>query len=548
MPHRPLVVSTLAVLSAVVAVSALPSGSAVATPRPVPSPSLTVGAAAPAGELTVVLELAPPTASLARLTRLASTRLQPTQAHARQLAAVSLRPAPSTRAAAQRFAARHGLRVVQGDPWSVTVSAEPARLAAAFGSTLTSSVVHGRRLRHAAVPPGVPAELHAAVSSVVGLDERPAMHPHSSLAGAMVGTQSGDSLRAAYQVPVSWRGDGVTIATLNLSGWDSADLFTYARGTGTPAPTLTQISVAPAQAGVADGSGGDFEVALDAEATLAAAPGAAQRAYFGVNTATGVTNTMNRLATDAEAGLFQVFSTSWGACERYATGQGAYSRAVARMVAAGVTVFAASGDAGAYDCADRYLTDSAHDNTTLAVDFPASDPNVVGTGGTALPPFAEKWWRSGPDRTDLAVVADYQGDGSGGGFSRTTPRPAYQSSLLLPGALRSVPDVASDSAPDTGLAMIYGGQGAVAGGTSLASPTWAGFTAAALSATSRPTVGFGNILPTLYANPSALRDITTSGRRPRHDRRVAGLGYDQVTGLGVPRWDVLGLLLASNLP
>ena len=539
MLHRPpATLALLAALGCLLAVSAAPVPAA-ATPV-APSPAAASAALAPASnELTAVLELAQSPASAARLTALAATRLHPPQARARQAAVASLRPAPSTRAAAEHFAANHGLRVVRADAWSVTVAAAPARLAAAFGSTLTMTVAHGHRYRHATTAPTVPATLRGAVVGVVGLDERPAMHRHTPLPGAPAGTQDGNSLRRAYGVPGSWRGAGVTVATFNLSGWDSSDLYAYARATGAtahlteiPAPAVTPADVRTPV------DGGDIEVALDAEALLATAPEAAQRAYFGDNSPGGVTALMDKVATDAEAHLFQVFSTSWGSCEKYTdrTGRAAYSRDVARMVAAGVTVFAASGDSGGYDCADR--NNPGHDNTTPAVDFPASDANVVGVGGTTLPASAERGWGTAPDPMD---VLSYQGDGSGGGFSAITLQPAFQQGLGLTGR-RSVPDVASEADPSTGLAMFYQGGVTVVGGTSLASPTWAGFTAAALSATSRPTVGFGNVLPALYAHPSAFRDITAGTNHVVN----AGRGYDQVTGLGVPRWSRVGPLLAGS--
>ena len=549
MLHRPLAtLALLAALGCLLAASAAPVPAAATPEAPTPAaaipavPSPAAGSAAPppaSNELTAVLELAQSPASAARLTALAATRLHPSQAHARQAAVASLRPAASTRAAAERFAARRGLRVVRADAWSVTVAAAPAWLAAAFGSTLATTVAHGHRYRHATSTPTVPAVLRGAVVGVVGLDERPAMHRHTPLPGAPAGTQDGDSLRRAYGVPDSWRGAGVTVATFNLSGWDSSDLDTYARATGSTAH-LTEIPIAPVTpADVRTPvDGGDIEVALDAEALLATAPEAAQRAYFGDNSPGGVTALMDQAATDAEAHLFQVFSTSWGSCEKYTdrTSRAAYSRDVARMVAAGVTVFAASGDSGGYDCADR--NNPGPDNTTPAVDFPASDANVVGVGGTTLPASNERGWGTAPDPMD---VSSYQGDGSGGGFSATSLQPAFQQGLGLTGR-RSVPDVASEADPSTGLAILYQGRVTVVGGTSLASPTWAGFTAVALSATSRPTVGFGNVLPALYAHPSAFRDITTGTNHVVN----AGRGYDQVTGLGVPRWSRIGPLLAGS--
>jgi subtilase family serine protease len=55
------------------------------------------------------------------------------------------------------------------------------------------------------------------------------------------------------------------------------------------------------------------------------------------------------------------------------------SASMAAAAPAGITVFVVSGDHGAYDCVDQDREDLA-----IAVDSPASDPNVVGVGGTYL--------------------------------------------------------------------------------------------------------------------------------------------------------------------
>ena len=102
MLHRPLAtLAPLAALGCLLAASAAPVPAA-ATPA---APSPAAASSAPASdELTAVLELAQSPSSAARLTALAATRLHPSQAHARQAAVASLRPVPSTRATAERFA------------------------------------------------------------------------------------------------------------------------------------------------------------------------------------------------------------------------------------------------------------------------------------------------------------------------------------------------------------------------------------------------------------------------------------------------------------
>ena len=88
-----------------------------------------------------------------------------------------------------------------------------------------------------------------------------------------------------------------------------------------------------------------------------------------------------------------VLSTSWGACEikgnRVSTIV-ALEQRLRALTAAGVTVTAASGDSGRYDCSND--APGQVDNTD-AVDFPASSPFVLSVGGTthavANPPVAD---------------------------------------------------------------------------------------------------------------------------------------------------------------
>jgi kumamolisin len=490
-------------------------------------------ASAQEGRLSAVLSLATTPGDRARLHQLAS--LHPSPASLRALA-----PAAAHRDAALRFAADEHLRVVRADAWTVTLSGPAGAMAAAFGTTL-----HDSRTGTWAPDPAVPAALAKDVGNVVGLDNRPFHRRHATLDGAD-NPQTPASLRAAYDVPTAWRGAGVTVGVLNLAGWSPNDLSTFAQHEGIPlAPgQVTEVSVDGADPRQLDGYGGELEPALDAEAVLGAAPEAKQRMYFTANTSAGVVSAFQAMAADAEAGLLQVVSTSWGICERTfdamesQADRDAYAAAIDRLVAAGATLFAASGDAGAYDCSYPDQPDGE-----AQVDFPASYVNTVAVGGTTL--------TAGQDETAWhdQGLGDWFGFASGGGESVDQPLPSHQAGLVPGASRRLVPDVAGDADPQSGLRIYVRSQGGwiTVGGTSLASPTWAGMLASALS--SQPgTPGLGNVLPALYASAQDLvspgfTDITTG-----HNALFgAGPGYDQVTGLGVPQWGRLGpSLLAST--
>jgi subtilase family serine protease len=222
------------------------------------------------------------------------------------------------------------------------------------------------------------------------------------------------------------------------------------------------------------------------------------------------------------------------------------STEVARMNAAlerarnhHVTVAASSGDLGAV----------SDDGPPVQVSLPASDPLVLGVGGTEL---------------DVAIPAGtYQGemawnggsDGSAGGFSRLFSRPAYQDGLARAGATRGVPDVAANAFGDTAMALEYSdGELRAATGTSASTPLWAGVIALADQQAGRH-LGFVN--PAIYAiarSPAchrAFHDVVTGDNSVLWPTGVfpgyaAGPGWDPVTGWGSPDAQYLVPLLAHT--
>src|SRR5262249_2768950 len=136
------------------------------------------------------------------------------------------------------------------------------------------------------------------------------------------------------------------------------------------APSISNILVDGSNGSAGQGA---IEVELDIEVVGAIAPKATQLIYEGPNTTQGLNDTYNQIITDNRA---QVISTSWGLCES-STGSAelmTLDNIFKQAAAQGISIFAAAGDAGAYDCGD----------TNLGVDSPADDPYVTGVGGTNL--------------------------------------------------------------------------------------------------------------------------------------------------------------------
>jgi subtilase family serine protease len=202
-----------------------------------------------------------------------------------------------------------------------------------------------------------------------------------------------------------------------------------------------------------------------------------------------------------------------------------------------VTVVASSGDTGV-------LSD---DGPPVQVSLPASDPLVLGAGGTAL----NAGFSTGAYHGEMAWNSDTAA--SAGGYSSLFRRPSYQDGVRRIGRMRGVPDVAADADSFTAMTLTFsGGVLYPAQGTSAAAPLWAAVIALADQAAGHH-LGFVN--PAIYAiarSPAhrlALHDVVTGDNSVLWPTRVfigyrAGAGWDPVTGWGSPNAQILVPLLA----
>jgi kumamolisin len=192
-----------------------------------------------------------------------------------------------------------------------------------------------------------------------------------------------------------------------------------------------------------------------------------------------------------------------------------------QLAAAGVNVFVSSGDAGS-------TPDLTGHNSggPLQAEYEASDPAVIGVGGTSLT----------LDSTG-GVASETGWTGSGGGISIFFDRPAWQVGNGVPaGDKRLVPDVSLVADPSTGAMVFFQGQVQQIGGTSWSAPTWAGMCALLNSArtqANKQPLGFLNPLIYPLIGSASFRDITAGSNGP-NQQYDAGPGYDLVTGIGVP--------------
>ena len=330
------------------------------------------------------------------------------------------------------------------------------------------------------------------------------------------GSIQGDG--AGQTIAVIDPGDDPDFVSTSDPNFDASTLHVFDQQFGLPDPPSFQkynedgnTSPLPAPAGAS------LEIALDIEWSHAIAPAA------NIILVEGNTSQPTDMFTAARtAGTTlgaSVVSQSFG-YSLEAGGMGSYEPmfdqtyfAPALAANPGLTFLAATGDDGSSD----------------APIYPSVSPLVVAVGGTSL-------------FTDGSTWTDETGwSGSGGGPSTIYPAPSYQQESVTGYTVRTVPDVAADADPNTGVSVYDPSDGGwiVVGGTSLATPIWAGLIGIADQGRAlyggKALDGPNQTLPALY---SAI-DYSTN----YHDITVgnngfpAGPGYDLVTGIGSPRAD-----------
>ena len=205
------------------------------------------------------------------------------------------------------------------------------------------------------------------------------------------------NINPLYQHGVT--GKGSTVAIVTLSNFIPADAQTYwdAIGLTTTPNRITQIHVDGG--GAIDGGSG--ETSLDVEQSGGLAPDANILVYDAPNAGNGFTDAFLQAVSDNQA---DSISTSWGSPEifsfaalningasntdtRDAGDLRAFHQILLEAAVQGQSVFAATGDSGAYDTVRGLGTGTAPGDFSapLTVDSPASDPYITAAGGTTTP-------------------------------------------------------------------------------------------------------------------------------------------------------------------
>lgn len=447
------------------------------------------------------------------------------------------------------WAAQHGVSVISTSPQRLAVSASAlARtVEALFGVTLRDFTdVAGRTFQAPVGVPQVPAALRGLVASVDGLDARPTEHPALSrvIAAGPPNGMTPSIIDRAYELEglrtLGLHGEGQTVAIVSLDTFDPADVAAFDRAAGVSGPAVEKVKVA---GGVARPGDGQDEVNLDIDVLRAVAPQAHILDYEAPNKGGAIATVVDQIVQDGRA---EIATISWGSCElsRSPAAIARIASSMAAAAAAGITVYVASGDHGAYGCLDQNRTD-----LRISVDSPAGDANVVGVGGTYMEMLDD-----GTYIDEVAWEEPLTGWAPGGGVSAFNQRPSWQTGAGVDNkrsnGMRQVPDVAAAADPTSGFLTVSAGKAASGGGTSAASPFWAGFTLLVRQmAANEGLARLGALGPTLYAvsagqTSGALFHDPLRGGNLLDD---AGPGWDYATGLGTPRCTSLARAIVDHL-
>jgi kumamolisin len=351
-------------------------------------------------------------------------------------------------------------------------------------------------------------------------------------------------------------GKGSTVAIVTLSNFYPSDATAYWSDIGlkTKPNRITQVHVDGG--GAIDGGSG--ETSIDVEQSGGVAPYANILVYDAPNAGNGYIDAFAQAVSDNVA---DSISTSWGGPEIFNFGAivngdsdtdtsdagdlRAFHEIFLEAAVQGQSLFAASGDSGAYDTVrDLGAGTGVGDFTApLTVDSPASDPFITAAGGTTTPysyafgtgptesitqesvwgwDYIQNYFNTyiGPNVVDVFSV------GGGGGVSVYWHTPFYQqftfgieasqpkqslvyndpsagptTLLKLPAHFqgRNVPDIALNADPETGYIFVStydGGLNVGEGGTSFVAPQLNGITALLRQSTGH-RIGLWN--PQVYA-------------------------------------------------
>jgi hypothetical protein len=506
----------------------------------------------------------------------------------------------------------------------ITFSGTVGQAQQAFGTTIHNLDLNGERHIANLTEPTLPVAIAGVVSNIRGLDDfklrsRARKIQHRTTAtdpkytisvctnSACTATEiehyisPGDFATIYDTAPLlsgGINGSGITIAVMgqvNISSYlTDVAAFRTASGLIANAPTQQIIGTDPGAPSATSCAATDAPTTCDdldeSELDLEWAGAVAPSAKILFVTSTDVIE--DSLVTAIDNNLAPIMTVSYGGCEvqNFSTASmTSLSTVFQQANAEGITILGPSGDTGATDCDPATATSSPTVATLgLAVDFPASSPNVTGVGGTEFNEGPDAgstgtyWNNSTASTAPISSALSYIPEmvwndtaseiasnptsatfsSGGGGASVFFPKPTWQTGVGVPAdGHRDVPDVALSASAEHDAYIVCAigscqnntffvtatGSFNAFGGTSVSTPSFAGI----LALVEQKLGGsrLGNINPYLYALANGgsyatiFHDVTTgnnkqlcavgsTGCTASPIGYSAGVGYDQASGLG----------------
>ncbi|WP_179123181.1 S53 family peptidase [Ferroacidibacillus organovorans] len=484
---------------------------------------------------------------------------------------------------------------------AITANGTAGQFNQAFSVQLQNMIFGGKKFHGTKEAPKMPGNLAQPILAVLGLTNYGNFASHAvkplpqlvrakstSSTSVPPGELTPAFVASHYNVNPLYKandyGQGQTIGIVTLASVNPSDVYSFWNTLGlTTSPNRINLVNVDGGAGPVSLQTGSDETTLDVEQSGALAPQANIIVYQAPNTDYGFADAFFQAVSDNQAGSI---STSWGESEpaiqaTIASGQESpnynqvFNEIAMEAAAQGISMFAAAGDAGAYDASRDVGT------TQRSVDAPADSPYITAAGGTTIAgtqnygsfsvtvpqerawgwdylwPYWQQFGASSETSFAEALVA-----GGGGGYSSMYAAPWYQSSFnnsstamhqeqhasglsqfsavpylkpisgntawlfnptpsvitsSSPG--RAMPDLAMNADPQTGYAVYstlftsaYGSPWAQYGGTSFVAPQLAGV-AALINQSQGGRVGFWN--PQIYqfaqTSNSPFTPLDTSG-------------------------------------
>jgi subtilase family serine protease len=283
-----------------------------------------------------------------------------------------------------------------------------------------------------------------------------------------------------------------------------SDLQYFSSQFGLPKPNIVVVYATGTYPGLDPTGGWELEESLDIEWAHAMAPKAT--IYLVEANSSGLFDLF--VAEEVAANLVAAagggeVSNSWGSDE--SDNETEYDSV---FTTPGVVYFAAAGD-------------------TEGTSWPSTSPNVVSVGGTSI----------SRDPLTGYFQEEYAWNIAGSGPSTVETRPSFQNDVQnIVGSSRGTPDVAAVADPSSGvwvyLTFNRKSNWFVVGGTSVATPVWAGIVNSAGTFASSSQAELTNIYGNLGV-PGDFNDITL-GACYFYNGYLAVKGYDFCTGVGTP--------------